>query len=291
MRRLATAGIRPHARHGQNFLIDLNLLELLFQTAAVDSHDVVLEIGTGIGALTTLLARAAADVVTVEIDAHLAQLAREQLAEFTNVTLLQQDTLHNKNRLHAAVLSAVGERLAVSATRRFKLVSNLPYNVATPVISNLLAGEPVPDTMTVTIQKELADRIAAEPGTRDYGALSIWVQSQAEVELIRTLPPSVFWPRPKVNSAIIQIRVDRQRRGEIPDLDFFHQFIRAMFFHRRKFLRSSLASAVKGQLDKSQVDEILAEMQFGPNARAEQLDVPTMRALCERVRLRIARAA
>lgn len=285
MQRFAAAGIRPQSRHGQNFLIDLNLLELLFDTAAVDRNDVVLEVGAGTGALTELLASAAAEVVTVEIDPYLAQLAREQLAGFTNVTLLEQDALRNKNQLHAAVRQAVEERLAAAANRRFKLVANLPYSVATPVISNLLAGDPLPDSMTVTIQKELADRMAASPGTRDYSALSIWVQCQADVHLIRTLPPSVFWPRPKVSSAIIQILVDRQRRVQIPDLDYFHQFVRAIFFHRRKFLRSSLASAVKGQLDKQQVDEILAEMQLAANARAEELDVATMLELCERVRV------
>jgi 16S rRNA (adenine1518-N6/adenine1519-N6)-dimethyltransferase len=288
MKRLAAVGIRPHARHGQNFLIDLNLLELLFQTAEITPDDVVLEVGTGVGSLTTIMAPAAAAVVTVEIDAHLAQLAREQLVAWDNVTILEQDALRNKNQLHAAVLSAVNERLSAAPDRRFKLVANLPYSVATPVISNLLAHEPVPDTMTVTIQKELADRMMASPGTRDYSALSIWIQAQADVELIRVLPPSVFWPRPKVNSAIIHIRVDRQRRDHIPDLDFFHRFVRAMFFHRRKYLRSSLVSAVKDQLDKNGVDEILAEMQFGPDARAEQLDVPTMLALAERVRARVA---
>lgn len=287
MRRFATVGIRPQSRHGQNFLIDLNLLELLFESAGVTRDDVVLEVGSGMGALTEYLATAAAEVVSVEIDPHLAQLAREQLAGSTNVTLLEQDALLNKNNLHPVVLQAVRERLEAVPGRQLKLVANLPYNVATPIISNLLAGEFVPDSMTVTIQKELADRMAAPPATRDYSALSIWIQSQADIELIRTLPPSVFWPRPRVTSAIIQIRVDPERRGRIPDVAFFHQFVRAMFFHRRKFLRTSLVSAVKGQLEKSDVDDILAAMGFNTDARAEQLDVATMLALAEQVRARI----
>lgn len=287
MRRFATVGIRPQSRHGQNFLIDLNLLELLFESAGITRDDVVLEVGSGMGALTELLVTAAGEVVTIEIDPQLAQLAREQLAGSTNVILLQQDALHNKNHLHPAVWQAVRERIEARPGRQLKLVANLPYNVATPVISNLLAGPIVPESMTVTIQKELADRMAARPGTRDYSALSIWIQAQAEIEVIRTLPPSVFWPRPKVTSAIIQIRVDPVRRAAIPDLDFFHQFVRAMFFHRRKFLRSSLVSAVKEQLNKAEVDEILAEMEFSPEARAEQLDVATMLALTEKVRQRV----
>lgn len=288
MRRFATAGIRPHARHGQNFLIDLNLLELLFDAADVNRYDVVLEVGTGTGSLTAMLAAAAAEVVTVEIDPQLAQLAREHLAGDTNVLLLEQDALQNKNHLDPRVYQAVRERIDAATGRRLKLVANLPYSVATPVLSNLLAGEIVPESMTVTIQKELADRMAALPGTRDYSALSIWVQAQAEVALIRTLPPTAFWPRPKVTSAIIQIRVIPEKRAQIPDLDFFHQFVRAMFFHRRKFLRSSLVSAVKDRLDKAQVDAVLESLGFGADARAEQLDVATMLALCEQVRLAIA---
>jgi 16S rRNA (adenine1518-N6/adenine1519-N6)-dimethyltransferase len=166
-------------------------------------------------------------------------------------------------------------------------VANLPYNIATPVLSNLLHSDPLPVSMTATIQKELADRILARPSTKDYGALSVWVQSQCAVELVRVMPPTAFWPRPKVHSAIIQITVDSQRRSHIPDLEFFHTFVRALFFHRRKFLRSVVLSAMKGRLNKPQVDEVLAELGFDETTRAEQLPPEAMFALCEAVRRRV----
>ncbi|MEO1615096.1 MAG: rRNA adenine dimethyltransferase family protein, partial [Planctomycetota bacterium] len=162
---------------------------------------------------------------------------------------------------------------------RFMLVANLPYNVATPIISNLLHETPPPDRMVVTIQKELADRIAAPPNNRDYGALSIWIQSVCRVELVRVLGPKVFWPRPQVDSAILRLDLDPKRREAIPDLKAFHQLVRALFFHRRKFLRSNVISAMKGKLDKTQVDAVLDQLGYGEKARAEQLSVEQMQAL------------
>jgi 16S rRNA (adenine1518-N6/adenine1519-N6)-dimethyltransferase len=287
MQRFREAGFEPHARHGQNFLIDLNLLGILLDAADLGPDDVVLEIGTGMGTLTTQMAPRAGHVVTVEIDEHLYQLASEELLDFDNVTMLQQDALRNKNNLHPAVLETVREHVEAQPGRRLKLVANLPYSIATPVLSNLLESPIVPVSMTVTIQKEVADRLVASPGSKDYSALSIWVQSLCDVELLRVLPPQVFWPRPKVNSAIIQIRPSEEKRRRIPDLAFFHTFVRAMFFHRRKFLRSEVLSAFKGQLDKPQVDEILARLQLPHETRAEQLDVETILRLCEAVRAKV----
>jgi len=129
----------------------------------------------------------------------------------------------------------------------------------------------------------VADRITARPGTKDFGSLSLWVQSQCRIEVVRVLPPQVFWPRPKVSSAILHIVLDEDLRQRIPDREFFHDFVRLVFLHRRKFLRSGLLSAFAG-LDKPAVDEILAELGFAPDARAEQIDVPRMLALCEAVR-------
>jgi 16S rRNA (adenine1518-N6/adenine1519-N6)-dimethyltransferase len=283
-KRLDEAGVRPDTRHGQNFLVDLNLVQLLVDSADLDRRDVVLEVGTGTGSLTALMAQRAGVVVTVELSAELYQLASEELVDFDNVVMLRQDALKNKNHLHPDLLTAVREQLAVDPQRRFKLAANLPYNIATPLISNLLTTDIIPASMTVTIQKELADRITAKPSTKDYGALSIWVQSQCHAEVLRILPPTVFWPRPKVHSAIIQIVPQPHLRDRIPDLPFFHTFVRSMFFHRRKFLRSVVLSAFKKELSKPQVDAVLAELNLGPDARAEQLDVEQMLKLCEHLR-------
>jgi len=151
------------------------------------------------------------------------------------------------------------------------------------VISNLLAGEPHPRSLTVTIQKELADRIIATPRNKDYGALSVWIQSQADVHVVRMLAPSVFWPRPKIESAVIRIDVDDQRRSAIDDLQFFRQFTRALFLHRRKFLRANMVAALKRHLSKEQVDTILDHLQLTGDVRTEQLDVATIQRLCARV--------
>ncbi|KKK69962.1 hypothetical protein LCGC14_2928800, partial [marine sediment metagenome] len=267
IRRFKEAGIRPYTRFGQNFLIDLNLQRVLLGAAELGPDDVVLEVGTGTGSLTVLMAQDAAAVVTVEIDRQLFQLAGEELHELNNVTMLQLDALKNKNRLNQAMLDAVAEQLNAAPGRRLKLVSNLPYNVATPILSNLIALDDPPRAMIVTIQKELADRIVAEPRCKDYSALSIWMQSQCRIEIVRILPPTVFWPRPKVTSAIIRVTLDDQLRARIPDRVFFHKFVRAMFFHRRKFLRNELLSAFKKRLQKPQVDAIFAEMRIKGTAR------------------------
>lgn len=288
MRRFEQAGIRPKTKHGQNFLIDLNLLRLLFETARVGPDDVVLEVGTGTGSLTAMLAQAAAEVVSVEVDPQMHQLASEELVDFDNVNLLHVDALKNKNTLQPAVLDAVRAKLAAAPGRRFKLVANLPYNIATPIISNLLACDVLPESMTVTIQKELADRIVAGPRTKDYGALSIWMQSQCEVQLVRVMPPTVFWPRPKVTSAIVHVAVRPDWRQKIPDLAFFHVCARSLFFHRRKFLRSVIYSAYKEWLSKADVDEIMGRLGFGETSRAEELDLAAVLRLCEAIRAKVA---
>ena len=162
-------------------------------------------------------------------------------------------------------------------------MANLPYNVATPLISNLLALDRPPCTMTVTVQKEVADRIVARPGVKDYGAFAIWIQSQCRAEIVRVLPPSVFWPRPKVSSAFVQITLDETLRQRIPDRAFFHDFVRSMFCHRRKVLRSELLRAGK-QFNKAQVDELLAGLGLEPTVRAERLGPEEMLRLCEAVR-------
>jgi 16S rRNA (adenine1518-N6/adenine1519-N6)-dimethyltransferase len=284
LERFREMGIRPATRHGQNFLIDLNLVELIVSAAELTADDVVLEVGTGTGSLTAMMAAQAAAVVTVEIDGHLFELASEQLIDLPNVTMLKLDALKNKNTIDDRVMDAIGEHLAAAPGRRLKLVANLPYNIATPLLSNLLLARHVPHSMTVTIQKELAERIIAPPSTKDYSALSVWIQSQCTAEIVRLMPPSVFWPAPKVSSAILRIVVDPERRSQIADLQFFHQITKALFLHRRKFLRANVVAAMKRYLNKEQVDALLDDMGFATDTRTEQLDVPTLIKLADKIR-------
>jgi len=288
-RRFRQVGLEPNKRHGQNFLIDLNLVRLIAETGDIQHHDAILEIGTGTGSLTAMMAPQAGFVVTVEIDEHLHQLAKEELEAFDNILMLRQDALKNKNHLHPAVLEPLWAWVRAAPDRQYKLVANLPYNVATPIISNLLLLETPPALIAVTIQKELGERMLARPSTKDYSALSVWVQAICDVEIVRVLPPGVFWPAPKVDSAIMRIRPKADKRQAISDLPFFHQFTRSLFFHRRKFLRSVLISAFKDQLNKPQVDEVLAEVPFySATTRAEELSVGQIIELSEKFRIRVA---
>jgi len=272
-RRFREVGIAPDTRHGQNFLIDLNLIELLVRCAELSPRDLVVEVGTGTGSLTAMLAAAAGHVVTAEISAELHQLASEELIDHENITMLHLDALRNKNNLAPELLAAIRKGLEREGIEQYKLVANLPYNIATPVISNLLVEPPLPALMAVTIQKELAERIAARPGTKDFGALSVWVQCQCDVELVRVLPPTVFWPKPKVHSAILKIVPRPERRAALPDPTAFHEFVRTIFLHRRKFLRGVLLAAFKKQLGKEPIDQVLTELKLAPDARAEQLSI------------------
>ncbi|MCY3006653.1 MAG: 16S rRNA (adenine(1518)-N(6)/adenine(1519)-N(6))-dimethyltransferase RsmA [Planctomycetota bacterium] len=283
-RTLQRAGLHPKTKYGQNFLIDLNLLNLLVDGADLSSRDVVLEIGTGMGSLTKALATRVGAVLTVEVDRDLQAIAARELADHPNVRLLCCDALRNKNHLRAELLDNIRDAMSRIPGSKFKLVANLPYNVATPIISNLLNETPLVERMVVTIQKELGERIIAPPSCKDYSALSIWMQSQCDCEILRILPPSVFWPRPNVDSAIIRIIPNATKRVRIVDLEFFHTRLRAMFLHRRKFLRSQVISAMQEHLTKEQVDAVLAQQHLEPNLRAEQLTVEQMIALLEACR-------
>ncbi|MBL8854870.1 MAG: ribosomal RNA small subunit methyltransferase A [Planctomycetaceae bacterium] len=291
-RRFRQVGLEPNKRHGQNFLVDLNLVRMIADTGEIQPEDAVLEIGTGTGSLTAMMAEKAGFVVTVEIDEHLHQLAKEELEPFRNVLMLRQDALKNKNNLSPTVLAPIWEWIQAAPGRGFKLVANLPYNVATPIISNLLMLEHPPKLVAVTIQKELGERMMAKPSTKDYSALSVWVQALCDVSIVRVLPPNVFWPAPKVDSAIMRIQPIPEKRAAIPDLAFFHTFTRALFFHRRKFLRSVIIAAFKEQLDKPQVDAVLAELPFySSTTRAEELTVAQIQELSERFRLAVKSAS
>jgi 16S rRNA (adenine1518-N6/adenine1519-N6)-dimethyltransferase len=288
---LARHGLRPRHDLGQNFLIDLNLLEFLIAQAELGPDDLVLEVGSGTGSLTACLAAQAGAVISVEVDSRMQQLTAEAVAGFANVTLIGSDVLKNKNRFSLAVLEAIerglggaqdpsppaplpqGERGEDSSgpIKRLKLVANLPYGVATPVISNLLASEYPWERMVVTIQYELAQRMAAKQGTSNYGALSVWLQAQCRLEVLKHLPPDVFWPRPKVASAMIRLDPDPELRAKISDREFLHQFLREVFQQRRKLLRNVLISMYRRQLNRTQIDDALVPHGLRADARAEQL--------------------
>ncbi|MBQ5790372.1 MAG: ribosomal RNA small subunit methyltransferase A, partial [Thermoguttaceae bacterium] len=213
------------------------------------------------------------------------EMAKQEHWDKDNIRFLFADILENKNRLNREVLDVLREELANNPGFRFKLCANLPYQIATPLMSNLLLTDIPPHSMTVTIQKEVGDRIVARPRTKDYGALAVWMQAQCDCRIVRIMPPSVFWPRPKVDSAIVQCVYNEKKRAKIPNLKFFHEFVRALFFHRRKFIRSVLCSAFKGRVEKETVDRILAEMNLEGEIRAETLSVKTILALSEKFRV------
>lgn len=268
-------GFTIDARRGQNFLVDLNLIDLLVRSAAIEPDDVVLEVGTGTGVVTERVSAVAARVVTAEIDPRLAQLARDRLIERDNVTLVEGDALASKHRFAPALLAALDEALAASPRGRLLLVANLPYCVATPVISNLLARPRPFDAAVVTVQREMAERMTAAAGTSEYNALSVWVGAQCRGEIVRVLPPSVFWPRPKVDSAIVRLDLEPERRAAIGDLARFHEFVREVFCHRRKVLRGILlrmAGGKKSEAAHEAVARAYAALNLPADIRAE--DIP-----------------
>jgi 16S rRNA (adenine1518-N6/adenine1519-N6)-dimethyltransferase len=281
---LGTRGLRPKNKLGQNFLIDLNLLDLVVRTAELDRRDLALEIGTGTGSLTTRLAEHAGAVLSVELDPAIHELARELVGPPSNVRLMRADALRNKNELNPDVLAALDEQRRVFGCERIKLVANLPYAVATPVVSNLLLSDLPVERMVVTVQWEIAERLLARPGTADYGALAVLVQSLADVALVRKLSPAVFWPRPLVESAIAQLTPNAAKRNHVVEMvgspTAFRMFLRDLYVHRRKNLRGALAGWPTGRRDKADVDRILEQLGLPGTTRAEGLDVETHLRLC-----------
>jgi 16S rRNA (adenine1518-N6/adenine1519-N6)-dimethyltransferase len=275
-------GIKPKSKLGQNFLIDLNLLDLLLRSAELNREDLALEVGSGTGSLTVRLIEQAGAVVSIEIDPAFAALTDEEVKERDRIALLHSDILKNKNELNPDVLRAVAELGQRCGTQRVKLVSNLPYAVAVPVITNLLLCDLAVERMVVTVQWEIAERLLASSGTKDYGALAVLVQSLAVVELVRRLSPKVFWPRPLVDSAIVCIRPSAAKRRHVGDPSRFRAFLRDLYVHRRKNLRGALASLPNGGLSKSEVDARLAEVGLDGSVRAETLDREQHLRLCER---------
>jgi 16S rRNA (adenine1518-N6/adenine1519-N6)-dimethyltransferase len=274
-------GIHPKNKLGQNFLIDLNLLDLVLRAAELSREDLVVEVGSGTGGLTARLAEQAGTVLSVEIDPDFFALAGEVVAGRPNVLLLRADILKNKNALNPDVLAQLAELQQRSGCKRLKLVANLPYAVATPVLANFLLSEFAFERMVVMVQAEIAERLLAQPGSKEYGALAVLVQSVADVEAVRQrVPPAVFWPRPQVASAIICIRPNAVKRAHVGDVLRFRNFLRDLYSHRRKNLRGALAALPNGRHDKAEVDRKLAELGLDGTTRAEDLDLTQHLQLC-----------
>ena len=272
--------LKPKNKLGQNFLIDLNLIEFLLRSADLTRADLVLEVGTGTGSLTAKLADQAGAVLSVEVDRDFHELGREAVYGKEHVRLLQADVLKNKNALNPLVLEVLNELRQTYRPQNLKLVANLPYAVATPVIANLLLTDLPIERMVVTVQWEIAEKLAANPGTKDYGALSVLIQSIADVEILRKLPPAVFWPRPQVESAIIRIVPNAAKRQQVPDVKAFREFLRDLYSHRRKNLRGALLG-MPGEREKAWVDARLAELGYDGTERAETLTREAHLRLCE----------
>ncbi len=276
-------GLVPKKKLGQNFLIDINLVDFVVKSGDLERSDFVLEVGTGTGSLTSRLAHDAGAVLTVEIDQAFHQLAKEASNEPPHVRFFQGDVLKNKNTINPDVLAAIDDMEAKYPSKRRKLIANLPYAVATPVISNLLLGERSWERMVVMVQWEIADKLISPPGTKEYGALAVLVQSLCEVEILRKLPPDVFWPKPAVESGIIRIWPKPEMRALIPDVHRFRVFLRDLYAHRRKNLRGGLVSIPATGGSKPFVDATLAKLGYTGLERAETLTPQQHLVLCEAI--------
>ena len=246
-RLLAGAGTQPKHRLGQNFLIDLNLMRLLVEAAHLNAQDIVLEVGTGTGSFSEGIAVECGRLITVEYDTALFKIAQAQFTQFDNVRQFNMDILENKNSIQQEVLDAVKEAQQ-ELSGRFLLVANLPYNVGSSVMANLITG-PIPaDGMYVTVQKEVADRMAATPNHPEYGTLSILMAATGNVHILRKLPASVFWPRPQVESAMVSFERDQKKAEQIHDMQTFREVISLFMGHRRKMLKACVKFA-EGNLE------------------------------------------
>lgn len=249
-------------RFGQNFLIDSHILEKIIEASEITREDCVLEIGPGIGTMTQYLAESAGRVIAVEIDQSLIPILSDTLSPYENVTVINEDILKlDINKL-------VEEK---NAGRPVKVVANLPYYITTPIIMGLFESHVPLKSITIMVQKEVADRMQVGPGTKDYGALSLAVQYYAKPEVVTYVSPSCFLPRPKVGSAVIRLTAFDKPPVETVDEGFLFSVIRASFNQRRKTLVNGLTNAAELHLTKKQVTDALAQMNLSPAVRGETL--------------------
>lgn len=267
---LEAAGVKPNKRLGQNFLIDLNLMRLLLDSAQIGKNDIVLEIGCGTGSLTEALSEKAGQVISVEIDSTLAEITKSQLAKTENVQVLQTDALKNKNNLNPVVTDAI-EKARDKFNGKLLLVANLPYSVACPVMLNLIKSEITADEMYVTIQKEVAERMTAKPDNKHYGTLSIYLAATGETKIIRVLKPKVFWPQPQVASAIVRFVRKKEKTDKIKNMELFGEIVSFLMCHRRKTLGGCVKLATGKLGNNKKWLEIFESCSINPKARPEKL--------------------
>ena len=245
-------------RFGQNFLIDGHVIEKIIRAAGITKDDVVLEIGPGIGTMTQYLAEAAGEVFAVEIDKNLLPILAETLAEYDNVTVVNEDIL----KVDIA---------ALTGGRPVKVVANLPYYITTPIIMGLFENHIPATSITVMVQKEVAERMQAGPGGKDYGALSLAVQYYAEPYIVANVPPNCFMPRPNVGSAVIRLTRHMEPKIVVKDEKFMFKLIRASFNQRRKTLQNGINNSAELSIGKDAVVEALRKMGLSESIRGEAL--------------------
>ena len=257
-------GFNFQKKYGQNFLIDTHVLDKIIGAAQIGPDDFVLEIGPGIGTMTQYLAEAAREVVAVEIDTKLIPILQDTLKEYDNVTVLNEDILKVDIRKIAE---------EKNGGKPIKVVANLPYYITTPIIMGLFESEVPLDSITVMVQKEVADRMQVGPGTKDYGALSRAVQYYAEPYIVANVPPNCFIPRPAVGSAVIRLTRYQEKPVKVNDASFMFKIIRASFNQRRKTLQNGLYNSSELRIPKEKTVAALEEMGLTPTIRGEKLSL------------------
>lgn len=268
-------GFNFQKRYGQNFLIDANILEKIIAAARVGRNDCVLEIGPGIGTMTQYLCENAREVVAVEIDKKLIPiLEQDTLSAYDNITIINEDIL--KVDINAIVQEK-------NDGKPVKVVANLPYYITTPIIMGLFESHVPLKSVTVMVQKEVADRMKSGPGSKDYGALSLAVQYYAEAYLAANVPPNCFMPRPKVGSAVIRLTCHKEPPVKVKDERLMFRLIRASFNQRRKTLANSLGNSPELSFTKEEIGAALEEMGLSPTVRGEALTLEQFAELADRL--------
>lgn len=267
-------GFSFQKKYGQNFLIDGNILDKIIESAQITKEDCVLEIGPGIGTMTQYLAEKAREVVAVEIDKNLIPILEDTLSDYDNVTILNKDIL--KVDIHKIIEEKNGGE-------PIKVVANLPYYITTPIIMSLFESHVPLKSVTVMVQKEVADRMQVGPGTKDYGALSLAVRYYAEPTVVARVPASCFMPRPNVDSAVVRLTCFEKPPVEVTDEAYLFAVIRASFNQRRKTLANGLVNAGNIGVDRSLVEKVLGEMKLPAMTRGETLTLEQFAELSNRL--------